>query len=357
MQIRSTQSRLSAHALMFDPQFYPFDFSLDRQVTKYLLVDEGHLDMAPFLDVRFEGMAKASFDVSTNDLFSLENSHGIQRQVPNFIFHHAFVCSTLLARSLNEAQYFFSLKEPWILRRLADTKRNPNSRIPRTRWRQMIVNYTNLLARDYAGGSVPVIKMTNVANNLLEDIFRYLPKSSSIYLYSSLKGFLISNLKKDDQTKQKMPQLASWFIGDAGFKSKFPDFCKFENLTFLQICSVVWMANLYNFRIGTQKYQGSRVRTLDMDVFIENPVMSLKALTEFYGYPSSSDDLKNMTAKELMEFNAKDPDQAFNTDNRKSESRAIIDKYEADINKAVAWSQPLIEELGLIEYMRSLRLL
>ena len=357
MQVRTTQGRVTAHALMFDPQLYPFDFSIDRNVTKFLLVDQEHLMLAPFLDVRFERMAKGSFEVPSYDLFGLENSHGIKRKVPNFIFHHAFVGSTLLARSLNEAEIFFALKEPWIFRRLADTKRNLNTRIPRTRWRQMVINYTRFLARDYTKGVVPVIKMTNVANNLLPDIFRYLPESSNLYLYSSLRNFLISNLKKDEETKRKIPQLASWFASDEGFDKQFPAICDFERQTFLQCCSVVWMASLYNLRVYAEKYKESRLRTLDIELFMANKQASLDALTKFYGHTADTTDLARMTGHEIMGFNAKDQTQAFDEETRASESRVILDGYGAEIDKTLSWAQPLIRDNGLIEFMNSIELL
>jgi hypothetical protein len=112
MLVKTSEARVTIPALMFDPEFYVFDFAMKSGLTKFLIVDEAKLDQAPFIDSRFEPIAKGFFSMPTKDLFALERQHDIERPKPAFIFHHAFVCSTLLARCLNQADGFFALKEP-----------------------------------------------------------------------------------------------------------------------------------------------------------------------------------------------------------------------------------------------------
>ena len=83
MLIKASEFRVTPHALMFDPQIYVFDFVLKNKLTKFLLVDEEHLDLAPFIDIRFEPMAKGHFLLPTFDLFGLEKQHQIERP-PSF---------------------------------------------------------------------------------------------------------------------------------------------------------------------------------------------------------------------------------------------------------------------------------
>jgi len=126
--VKTKEFKATIPALLFDPSFFVFDFAPNVELTKFLLVDENVLEQSPFVDVRFEPLSHAHFWVNTKELFALEGSHNIARPQPVYIFHHAFVCSTLLARCLNQIDAFFSLKEPWILRRLADFKRTHSQR-------------------------------------------------------------------------------------------------------------------------------------------------------------------------------------------------------------------------------------
>ncbi len=176
------------------------------------------------------------------------------RPGPAFIFHHAFVCSTLLARCLNGSDAFFSLKEPWILRRMADLKRARAGTVSDPGWRTTFSRYVSLLCRNFRTGRTPVIKATNVANNLLEDVLELMPAQRVLYLYSDLESFLISTLKKSDDTRRKMPGLAQAFLNDGDFARRFPRLCEPARWTLLQSCALVWLVSLYNLKCTLDRF-------------------------------------------------------------------------------------------------------
>jgi hypothetical protein len=356
MHVKVNECRFTGYSMMFDPQIYVFDFSMERKITKMLLVDEENLSAAPFIDINFEPMAKGHFFLPTMKLLELENEHNIQRPRSSFIFHHAFVCSTLLARCLDQLDAFFSLKEPWIMRRLADTKRNPDERIPRTEWKRMFQVYMMQLARNYTSGKAPVIKATNVANNLIPDVMKYLPGHGITYLYSGLENFLVSNLKKPEETKQKIPGLASQFANDEGFARLYPGFSDTANWTFLQACAVMWLSSLYNFHAYWKKIQCQNVCTIEADSFLQKPEQTLKALATFFGHEPDDPEVSRMTSTEVMGSNAKNSSQAFGAKKRASESKLILETHGKEIRQTVAWIDPLLRDLGLMEFMSSLHL-
>jgi hypothetical protein len=137
MFVKTRDFKITVPALLFDPSLLVFDFAPQNELTKFLVVQESLLEQSPFIDIRFEPLAQAQFWVNARELFALEGLHDIPRPQPAFIFHHAFVCSTLLARCLNQIDAFFSLKEPWILRRMADHKRAGGDMASSPQWREM----------------------------------------------------------------------------------------------------------------------------------------------------------------------------------------------------------------------------
>lgn len=356
MLIKVKGCRFTPYSLMFDPQVYLFDFSMERKMTKLLMVDEEHLSAAPFVDIRFEPMAKGHFFLPTLELFELESKHGIERPRSSFIFHHAFVCSTLLARCLDQVDAFFSLKEPWIMRRLADTKRTPGNRCPRTQWKKMFKVYMMLLARNYSGGRAPVIKATNVANNLLPEVLRYLPDHRVTYLYSGLEDFLVSNLKKPEETKQKIPGLASRFAIDEGFAKAYPGFSRKHEWSFLQASAIMWLASLYNFRACVNRFQNQNVCTLEMNQFLAEPKDTLRTLSAFFGHDPTESEVGQMTGIEVMGSNAKDSSQVYGPEKRSLESRKILEAHGDEIRKTLSWINPLVRDLGVMDFMSALRL-
>ncbi len=356
MFVKTREFRITAPALLFDPALYPFDFAPREGLTKFLVVDESILELSPFVDVRFEPLAKANFWVDTRDLFALESARDVQRPRPAFIFHHSFACSTLLARCLGRIEAFFSLKEPWILRRLADHKRARGNPETGPQWRDMFCNYAGLLCRNFATGRMPVVKATNVANNLLVDVFRFLPDSPVLYLYSDLESFLASNLKKSPDTQRKIPGLAQEFLGDSDFLRRFPMMRDLSQLTFLQVCALTWLVNLYNLRESMGQHPRARASTLDVQDFLGDLPRSLGSVSRHFGHAPSAGDVQRMTDSQVLGTNAKDQSKPYGVEQRRVELNEIRTRHDAELKDAMAWIDPLTKELEILDFMRGHRL-
>ncbi|MBE9548522.1 MAG: hypothetical protein IMF09_03870 [Proteobacteria bacterium] len=352
MTLLSTKDfQVTAPALLFDPEFYIFDYAVETQTSKFLVVEEKKLELAPFVDIRFLPLAQGEFSIAAKELYALEKMHGIKRPQSAFIFHHAFVCSTLLARCLNQIDAFFSLKEPWILRRLADIKRSQYHSMNDKKWAEMFSCHLGLLAKNYHSGKAPVIKVTNVANNLIVDILRYLPEDKILYLYSDLRSFLVSNLKKPQETQVKMPGLAINFFKDSDLARKYPQFCDIGRLSFLQVCALIWVLNLYNFKSSTEQ-QLQNVKTLEMNDFLEDMGGSLKRLSRYFNHSASSGEVEAMLDPSVTQTNAKQQQLSYGRNTKQTETSFVLDKFNFEIEKALHWINPLVEELEVLEYCR-----
>jgi len=353
MLIETKDFQITVPALLFDPNYYVFDFIPESDITRFLAIEEKNLALAPFVDIRFEPLAQGRFSVSTKEITALEKMHNIKRPQSAFIFHHAFVCSTLLARCLNQIDAFFSLKEPWILRRMADFKRAERHKLSRNQWRGIFTCYTGLLAKNYQTGKSPVIKVTNVANNLLEDVLRYLPGHKILYLYSDLENFLVSNLKKPQETQLKMPGLAAAFLSDGDFAKKFPKFSDVKQLSFLQVCALIWLVNLYNFQSNAEKYSLTNLRTLEMKDFLADMGGSLKRLARFYGHNATTAEIERMLDPQVTETDAKHQQLAYGRQKKQAEVAQIRSHYGEEIRDVLRWINPLVEELRVLEYCKN----
>ena len=356
MLVQAREFKVTVPTLLFDPAIFVFDFAANAEYTKFLVVDELMLDRSPFVDIRFEPLAKAQFWVNTSDLFALEARHDVARPQPAFIFHHAFVCSTLLARCLNQINAFFSLKEPWILRRLADHKRVNGNLAASPRWREWFNSYVRLMCRDFSTGRTPVIKATNVANNLLTDVLRFMPACPVLYLYCDLESFLVSNLKKPDETRQKIPDLARGVLGDGDFLQKHADLPDVARLNFLQVCGLYWLVSLYNFRDSMRKHPDARARTLDVGDFFGDPARNLGLVSRHFGHESGPAEIQGMVDARVMQTNAKDQSAPYGIEQRQAEMNRIRSRHERELKDALAWIDSLAEELEVSEFLRSHRL-
>ncbi len=349
--MRTSGFTVTVPALLFEPGFYLFDYMPEKGLTKFLVVSEELLGGAPFIDIRFEPLAQAQFWVPTTELFALEGSHGMARPGPAFIFHHAFVCSTLLARCLNGSDAFFSLKEPWILRRMADLKRASAGTVSDPGWRTTFSRNVSLLCRNFRAGRTPVIKATNVANNLLEDVLELMPAQHVLYLYSDLESFLISTLKKSDDTRQKMPGLAQAFLKDGDFARRFPRLCEPARWTLLQSCALVWLVSLYNLKCTLDRFPKAALRTLDAQAFMDDTRGTLAQLSRFFGHEPDASDLARMTDSSILESNAKDPSARYSAQQRRLDMSAMASRHGRELAEVRAWIEPAVAELGAPDFL------
>lgn len=351
MHLRASKFEISVHSLLFQPEFYLFDFDQRAGLTRFLVIREHILEQAPFIDSRIEVMAQANFSVPTAKLMSLEGEHNIDRPPVNYIFHHSFVCSTLLARCMNQIDAFFSLKEPWILRRLADTKRAMP--LAEDQWQELFQKYNALLSRDFSAGRSTVVKATNVANNLMVDVIKFMPASRILYLWSDLRSFLVSNLKKTAETQQKMPLLYKAFASDSDFRDRFGQHADASDTSLLHVCALIWVANLYSLQRLMQMYPDAPMSTLEMDALLTEPRISLQKTSELFGHAPSQEELDLMMHKDILQRNAKDPRQQYGDAVRREEAQKIDAANHAEIDAVIEWIDPVIEELKLFDFMRS----
>lgn len=220
----------------------------------------------------------------------------------------------------------------------------------------MFCCYLGLLAKNYHTGRLPIIKVTNVANNLLEEVINYLPGQKILYLYSDLESFLISNLKKPRDTQLKMPGLAASFLLDGDFAKKCPHFCNLEQLTFLQVCALIWVVNLYNFKSSTEKKPSDNIKTLDMKVFLADMGSSLESLSLFFNHKPTAAEITTMLDPSVTQTDAKHQQLSYGQATKQAESASVLDKFGKEIETVQLWINPLIDELELIKYCQTNRL-
>ncbi|MBT3833700.1 MAG: hypothetical protein HN900_23720 [Gammaproteobacteria bacterium] len=221
------------------------------------------------------------------------------------------------------------------------------------RWRSTFVNYNQLLAKNYLSGRIPVIKATNVANNLLVDVLRYMPNSKVLYLYSDLESFLISNMKKTTETQEKMAGLLAGFLRDSDFGKKYPAYINVSQLSFLQICSLIWVVNLHGLQRAIQEVGAANVRTLEMAVLLSDLPNTLSDVSRYFGHQSNAQEIRGMMDHEVVGRHAKDQSQLFDVTLRDREALTILDRFGPEVERAKQWIQPLVEELDLTSSIES----
>lgn len=241
------------------------------------------------------------------------------------------------------------LREPWILRRLADIRRE--SILARQDWRTqsaaLVDMALTLLGKTWIESQSILIKPTNIANSLATNMLAARPEARGIVLYSDLETFIISNLKKSEETRQKMPVLARLFDTDTGFASMFEGL-SLDKLSHLQAVVAVWYAQMLAFGKLLATDTGKRLVSLDSAELLARPEEVLYAVARHFDYPIGAQDISNIVAGPTWHTHAKDPFSDYDRKLRGDENLQIAKQYVEEIREALCWAESLARQHPVI---------
>ena len=349
MDVAVSSMKVSVYRLMVDPEFYLYNYAPNDDTSQFLIVEEQQLEAAPFIDSRFEPLARGRFHISTRQLAELDRNLPKPRPRQYYIFHHAFVCSTLLARCLALSNGFFSLKEPHILRCLADIKAGnqpPYSTAGQAGWGRFVNTQLRLLAKEYSHGDRVVVKATNLANNLITDVLAF-TDARLIYMHGSLSDFMISNLKKPAATRVKIRDLLLRMAAYGDLLQRFPQFRDIDAMNFLQHCALLWLVSNDHLLAQLKPDARDRVRAVHQDEFLSATRETLERASRWFGHAPTPKELERMTAPGTLDRHAKDPNQPYDRSMREAENAAVRKEHAAALDRTAEWVRPAAEQLSL----------
>jgi hypothetical protein len=336
---------VSAADIARNPAWHLYDIDLQRGELHFLEVTPETFQVSAFLDTRI------AYTSGRMHGFSIETVTSALQQVPpriphtGFIFHSSFCCSSLLARSLQREGRALVLREPWALRRLGDVKRGLafHGRQWEPQGPLLLELVLQLLAKTWNESESVLIKPTHVANNLAADMLMRRPDARGVILYSGLEAFLVSNLKKQDDTKQKMPMLARIFDMDAGYAKRFEN-TSIESLGMLQQAAVIWHAQMLAFQALLSSPAGSRLKSLDSAQLLADPPATLQAAATFLGDPLAANELTGIVEGPTWKTHAKDPFSNYDPALREQENRDIAARHADEIRYVTRWIAPMLKQ-------------
>lgn len=100
-----------------DARWFPVDVHVPRGEIGFLNLDEDLITGSAFLDNRMAAPWQTPIWYAARNLPTT-----VLKATPALLFHTSFCCSTLLARLLQTTPQVVSLREPLVLRRLADAQ-------------------------------------------------------------------------------------------------------------------------------------------------------------------------------------------------------------------------------------------
>jgi hypothetical protein len=253
----------------------------------------------------------------------------------HFIFHISHVGSTLLSRLLGQHSGLFSLREPAILRGLADRfaalDQSMDSR-SRAELDNRLTVFLALWSRTFEREQTSLIKATSFVGEMSELLLQRVPDSRSILMFVSPRTFLQALLDgaMSDINGQAAKRLARlhrrlgktiWRLGD---------------LSAGEAVAMSWLCEMLALRAAVLRFP-DRVHWLDFDRFLKSPEPQLTAALDHIGVAGVEDAARIALSGPIMGQYAKAPAHSFNARVREQLLVRSELRHAAEIERGLAW--------------------
>jgi hypothetical protein len=316
------------------PTLFPYALDLERGLVLLVELDEQDYRNAAFLDERCmtESMQGGWLPWQTlgSRLPPLASAAPI-----SWIFHVGHCGSTLISRLLGELPCFLALREPPVLRTLAELRRSADSPvIP-----ELLSLTLNLLARTYRPEQTSLVKATSDCNNLVGPVLAHMTHSRGVLVYVSLATYLATMLRaevlREDVVERHAARLADLeqLLGEPIELGREVEPGK--------LAAVAWLASVARFA-EAERAHGDRLLRLDFDAFLAAPLAGLERIVRFYGAEATAAELEELVCGPLMQRYSKDGRQPFDAARRAEELARSRSRHAAEIRAALEWASGFV---------------
>lgn len=315
------------------PGEFLYAWDLAREQALFLALEREALHRSGFLDRRIAGGTVRPRAAPMAEVLAAAG-----RSAPNlrgFIFHTAFCCSTLLARSFDLPGRILSLREPATLLQLADLARGLAS--SRYGTDELIGPTLDLISRPFADDEAALIKPTNLVNNLIGPLLDAQPSARAIVLYDELEAFLLSVLKRPRESESGIRHFLDRLLRD-------PPGAEFRNTPTAglpEAAALAWHLQIRQAQAWLAGPHGNRLRTLRTTDLIGRPRPCLAAVSNWLGLGLDAAACQSIAEGPTWRSHAKHPELAYAPERRQEEQSRARRLLAAPLSRAVAFAHSI----------------
>ncbi len=260
----------------------------------------------------------------------------------HFIFHSAYCCSTLLARACDLEGVAMGLKEPPWFNDLVGWKQRGGT--PRE-IAAVLDDGLTLLARPFGPGEAVVIKPSNVANAFAPAMLTMRPRARALLLHAPLEAYLGSIVRKGMWGRLWVRDLLVKQLGDGLHDLGFTP-TDYLGQTDLQVAAMGWLAQHALFARMVDSFGSNRVRTLDSETLVAQPVAIMRALATLFGLKLSEAAVAAVVTGPAFATHSKFG-RAFGAEARTAEQADTAALHRDEIDKVVVWTTAVAASAGV----------
>jgi len=266
--------------------------------------------------------------------------------IPQYIFHIGHVGSTLISRLLGEHPAVLALREPAILRQIAEAWVTQPANIP---WSfaqlgPVVDKLETWLARIFEPGQRVMIKASSFVSPLAKPLLR--DGGDALFLFTSLERYL-QTILAGDASIQEAAALADIRL------LRLAQLCRCEfpskdSLSLVQTIALGWICEMATLCATHSACPDAHISWLDFDRFLAEPLRQLQLIAHDFQLDLSETEARELIASPIMTSYSKAPEFEYSASLR-AELLAEAAKIHADdIRHTLLWVENLAQDIPLI---------
>jgi hypothetical protein len=318
--------------LTASPALYPIAMDARTDAVRLVRLTQADYAAASFLDAR---LLTPELPSGWGPWAELRAAAADLPERCHFIFHISHVGSTLLSRLLGQHPALFSLREPAILRDLADAYVNldqPSPRWDRIEFGTRLGVYLGLWSRTFEPHQTAVIKATSFVSEMAEHLMARLPDARSIFMIVQPPTFLKALLDGamsdiDGLAEQRLSRL---------HRRLGKEHWQIAELSPGERVAMSWLSEMLALYAAGDRFP-ARVLWLDFDGFLTAAEASLAAALSHLGIGAEIESTREILGGPTMGQYAKAPAYKFDARHREQLLRQAEERHPAELRKGMGW--------------------
>ena len=328
------------------PELFPFGLDVGTDSLTFLQLGEADLARASFLDQRIRTPGSPTHTIPFAEAQAAISESGLPESA-DFIFHIGHVGSTLLSRLLGRHAAILSLREPAILRTLAQIRTMPAS-VP-SRWsaeafEAHLATLLKLWSRTFRPEQRTLIKATSFASEFAPEILARPYQPKAIFM-TVMPEIYLATILGADNSPQEARALAS--LRAARLSRRTGMNVDPAPLSLGELVAMSWTSEMTSL-CAALPASAARIHWLDFDRFLADPAAAIAACFAHLGRAASSEDIAAILSGPDMRHYSKAPEYAYDAQLRADVLNQAYGFAGAEIKRGMAWLEKVAASNAVI---------
>ncbi|MEE9432836.1 MAG: hypothetical protein V3V15_01180 [Sphingorhabdus sp.] len=314
-----------------------FPFMLDTAQDELLLMrlSEEDFAAASFLDERLFSASAQKHVVPWAEVAAIDLP---QTPQPDYIFHIGHVGSTLISRLLGEVSGVFALREPLLLRALAEMRSADDFTVRKEKtvaW----------LSRSFRKTDRAMIKATSFVSGIAGQLLN--KDSRALFLYLPLQSYM-ETILAGEASLRETEAMAQSRLERINTRLDLPVEFGAESGVYQQV-AVSWLCEMACLFEAQKLQPDARIMWIDFNQFLTAPKDSWAGLLAHFDLQMTAGESCELLSGPIMTSYSKAPEHSYDADLRGQLLAQAREKHGAGIAECRLWVDGLAKQHPLIE--------